>query len=97
MEKADNVYVYNCNFGWSDLGTWGSLYNHLQKDQNENVLVGSNVKLYNCSGNLVNLSDKKIVVLEGLENFIIVEKDNTLLICKKDSEQNIKDFVTKLS
>ena len=97
MEKADNVYVYNCNFGWSDLGTWGSLYNHIKKDQNENVLVGSNVKLYNCTGNIVNLSDKKNVILEGLENFIIVEKDNTLLICKKDSEQKIKDFVSNLN
>ena len=93
MEKADNVLVVPSDFGWSDLGTWGSLYENLQKDSNGNAIVGEKVILYNASKNIVRVSENKLVVIEGLENYIVVENDKTLLICKKENEQNIKSYV----
>ena len=93
MEKADNVLVVPSDFGWSDLGTWGSLYENLEKDSNDNAIVGEKVILYNASKNIVRVSENKLVVIEGLENYIVVENDKTLLICKKENEQNIKSYV----
>lgn len=93
MEKSENVYVFPADFGWSDLGTWGSLYTHLEMDENDNGVIGSNVMLYNSSDNIVNVPDEKLVVLQGLDGYIVVESNNTLLICKKDDEQQIKQFV----
>ena len=93
MEKADNVLVVPSDFGWSDLGTWGSLYENLEKDSNGNAIVGEKVILYNASKNIVRVSENKLVVIEGLENYIVVENDKTLLICKKENEQNIKSYV----
>ena len=93
MEKADNVLVVTSDFGWSDLGTWGSLYENLEKDSNDNAIVGEKVILYNASKNIVRVSENKLVVIEGLENYIVVENDKTLLICKKENEQNIKSYV----
>ena len=95
MEKAENVYVVNTEFGWSDLGTWGSLYTHLKKDDNDNAVNGSGVALYNSQANIINLPNKTVII-EGLEGYIVVEKNNTLLICKRDSEQKIKEFVSKI-
>lgn len=94
MEKADNVYVRSSIIGWSDLGTWGSLYQHSAKNKGGNAVIGKNVMLYNSSNCIVNVPKEKLVVIEGLENYIVVESDDILLICKKDSEQNIRDFVS---
>jgi len=94
MEKAENVYVFSTDIGWSDLGTWGSLYDIRQKDTNGNSVVGRNVMLYNSKNCVINMPKDKLVVIEGLEDFIIVENDNCLLICKKQDEQEIRQFVT---
>jgi len=93
MEKADNAYVRSSVIGWSDLGTWGSLYNHIKKDANENAVVGKNVMMYDSKKCIVNVSDGKLAVIEGLEDYIIVDYDNILLICKKQDEQQIRTFV----
>lgn len=93
MEKAENVFVVLSDFGWSDLGTWGSLYTHLDHDTESNGVIGKNVMLYDSSNNVVNVPDDKLVVLQGLNDYIVVESNNTLLICKKEDEQKIKQFV----
>lgn len=94
MEKAENVYTMAVDFGWSDLGTWGSLYSIRSKDNSENAIVGTNVMLYNTSNCIVNVPDEKLVVLQGLDDYIVVEEDNTLLVCRKEDEQQIRQFVT---
>jgi mannose-1-phosphate guanylyltransferase len=93
MEKADNVYVLPVSFGWSDLGTWGSLYTHIAKDKNENATVNDNTMFYESSSNIVNIEKGKLAVIQGLDDYIVVDKNNTLLICKKEEEQKIKQFV----
>lgn len=93
LEKAENVYVLNADFGWSDLGTWGSLYEHSPSDENGNSINGDNIFLYNTFNSVVKFSNEKIVVLQGLEDYIVVESENTLLVCKKSDEQMIRDFV----
>jgi mannose-1-phosphate guanylyltransferase len=93
MEKASNVYVMCSNFGWSDLGTWGSLYDNLEKDGQMNVVTGDNVMMYDSKGCIVNMPKDKLVVIHGLDGFIVVESENTLLICNKDEEQQIRQFV----
>ncbi len=97
MEKADNVKVVLSEFGWSDLGTWGSLYTHVEHDSNQNALIGNKVRFYESSGNMVKVPDGKTVVLEGLSDYIVVESDGTLLVCRKQSEQLIKQFVGDLA
>ncbi len=94
MEGAQNVHVLCCEFGWSDLGTWGSLYDHLKTDDAGNATWSSNTLLYDCKDNLINLPEDKVAVIHGLEGYIIVEAGKSLLICKKDDEQRIKEFVT---
>ncbi len=93
MEKSDKVHVYPASFGWSDLGTWGSLYSHLDLDEKENAIQGNKVMLYESSNNIVNFPNDKLVVLQGLEGYIVVESDGNLLVCKKEEEQQIKQFV----
>lgn len=93
MEKADNVYVICADFGWSDLGTWGSLYTHIEHDEAHNAISGKNVFLYNTNNCIVNISDDRLAVIHGLDDFIVVESEGILLICKKEDEQRIKDFV----
>jgi mannose-1-phosphate guanylyltransferase len=93
MEKSNNVFVISADIGWSDLGTWGSIYTHLPLDENKNAVVGKNVMLYESKGNIVNVPKNKLVVLQGLKNYIVVESDNILLVCKKEDEQEIKQFV----
>jgi mannose-1-phosphate guanylyltransferase len=94
MEKATNVLVFAADFGWSDLGTWGSLYDIRDKDKNGNTIVGRNVMTYDSKNCIINMPKDKLVVIEGLEDYIIVENDNVLLICKKQDEQEIRQFVT---
>ncbi|MEZ5084608.1 MAG: mannose-1-phosphate guanylyltransferase, partial [Bacteroidales bacterium] len=93
MEKAQNVYVLASEFGWSDLGTWGSLFDIRNKDDNKNAVVGKNVLTFNSNNCIVNMPNDKLVVLQGLDDFIVVEEDNILLICRKEDEQNIRDIV----
>ena len=93
MEKADNVYVRSSIFGWSDLGTWGSLYTHIPKDDNKNALVGKNIITYDCNNCIVQVPKEKLVVLQGLEDYIVVESEGILMICKKQDEQQIRNFV----
>lgn len=96
MEKAKNVLVILSDFGWSDLGTWGSLYTHIDKDANQNAVVGKNIRFYDSSKNMVNVSKEKLVVIQGLEDYIVVESEGILLICKKHDEQKIKQFVNDI-
>lgn len=93
MEKADNVYVRASAIGWSDLGTWGSLYDHIKHDGNKNAIVGKNVMAYNSKNCIVNVPKDKLVIMQGLEDYIVVESDGILLICKKEDEQQIRTFV----
>ncbi len=93
MESSKNVFVISADIGWSDLGTWGSIYTHLPLDKNNNALVGKNVMMYDSSNNIVNVPQDKLVVLQGLDDYIIVESDSILLVCKKEDEQKIKQFV----
>lgn len=94
MERAENVYVLSADIGWSDLGTWGSIYTHLEHDQSNNAVIGENVMMYDSKDCIVSVPKDKLVVLQGLEDYIVVESNNTLLICKKQEEQSIKQFVT---
>ena len=93
MEKADNVYVSLGDFGWSDLGTWSSLYELSPKDRAGNVTLKCRSMLYNCKDNIVVLPDNKLAVIDGLEGYLIAESDDVLLICKKDEEHAIRKYV----
>ena len=92
MEKAQNVYVIPSDFGWSDLGTWGSLYELSDKDENENVTLHSDATYYDSHGNIVTLPKGHLAVVQGLEDCIVAESDGVLLICKRDAEQQIRQF-----
>ena len=94
MEKADNVHVVLSSFGWSDLGTWKSLYEISEKDENENVVEG-NVLLHDTQNCIVKTPKDKLVVVNGLEGFIVAEYDGVLLICRKDDEQKVKELVAE--
>ncbi len=96
MEKAKNVYVLPATFDWNDLGTWGSLHEKLGKDSNNNAVVNATVLLNNSSSNMISTSKDKLVIIDGLEDFIIVDKDNVLLIYPKSKEQEIKGIVNQL-
>ncbi len=92
LEKADNVFVICSEFGWSDLGTWGSMYQNSTKDNNQNSILSNNVITYDVSGSIINVPNNKLVVIQGLKDYIVAESDNILLICKKENEQDIKQF-----
>ena len=94
MEKADNVYVLPSEFGWSDLGTWASIYDLADKDYVGNAVIPSEkVIMYDSSNCMVNVPGEKLVILQGLHDYIVVESNNSLLICPRDQEQNIKQVV----
>ncbi len=93
MEKADNVYVIPASFGWSDLGTWNSAYDQLEKDYLGNAVSGNNVLVIDAAKCMISAPDGKLFVLQGLEDFIVVDTEDVLLICKKDKEQEIKQYV----
>jgi mannose-1-phosphate guanylyltransferase len=93
MEKADNVFVLPSSFGWSDLGTWGSLYELSEKDGKKNVSLHSDALFYEAEGNVVTLEPGKLAVVQGVDDMIIAEQAGVLLICKKAEEQRIKQFV----
>ena len=96
MEKAQNVYVLAADFGWSDLGTWGSLHDIRHKDENKNAITGKLVKTYDTKNSIISVPKDKLVVIQGLDDYIVVEKDNVLLICKKQDEQMIRQFVNDI-
>ena len=94
MEKAQNVFVLTADFGWSDLGNWSTLYENREKDLDGNVISGDNILIYDTKNCIVNISDEKVAVLQGLDGYIIAESNDTLMICRKEDEQQIKRFVT---
>ncbi len=97
MEKANNVYFLTATFVWSDLGTWGALYDISDKDNEENVTLKCKSLFYESYNNMVTLSSGKLAVIQGLDDYIVAESENALLICKKSEEQRIKQFVTDAS
>ena len=90
MEKSDNVYVIPATFDWNDLGTWGSLYDKLDKDDTNNTVVNAKTLLEDASGNMIRSNKDKLVVIDGLKDYIVVDKDEVLLIFPKTKEQDIK-------
>ncbi len=94
MEKAENVHVLASDFGWSDLGTWGSLFEELKKDENNNAInLPEDVFVYESKNCVVNIPKGKVLVMQGLDDYIVSESNNCLLICKKQDEQQIRQFV----
>jgi mannose-1-phosphate guanylyltransferase len=96
MEKANNVYVIPAALGWSDLGTWNSAWENMDKDYLENAVAGNNVIVFDASKCVVHVPDKKLVVLQGLEDYIVADTKDVLLICQKDKEQEIKHYVAEV-
>lgn len=96
MEKAKNVDVVLSDFGWSDLGTWGSLAQQIEQDDLKNAIVSEQVLCYQSEGNIIHSPKDKLVVLQGIDDCIVVDTGDVLMICKKDDEQRIKNIVTDL-
>ncbi len=96
MEKANNVYVIPSSFGWSDLGTWNSAWENMDKDYFENAVAGNAVMMIDAHKCVVHAPDDKLIVLQGLDNFIVVDTKDALLICEKDKEQSIKNYVAEV-
>jgi mannose-1-phosphate guanylyltransferase len=96
MEKADNVYVIPASFGWSDLGTWNSAWENMEKDDDSNAVVGKKVVSIDSAKCMVHVPDSKLVLIQGLQDFIVVDTKDVLLICKKEKEQEIKDYVAEI-
>jgi mannose-1-phosphate guanylyltransferase len=95
MENITNAYVYRSDFGWSDIGTWGSMYQCSAKDEEGNVASPGSM-LYSTSGCIVKVGEGKLAVVEGLKDFIIVDTDNVLMICPRSKEQDIKKFIDNI-
>ncbi len=92
MEKAEEIFVCPANFGWSDLGTWGSLLQQSKKDLYGNACIGQNINLFESHNCIIHTTQEKKVVVQGLDGYIVAENDDTLLICKLSEEQRIKQF-----
>lgn len=92
LEKSEEIYCFPANFGWSDLGTWGSLRENVKRDNNGNAVIGNNVQTYETRDCVIHCCEERRVVVQGLDGYIVAEKDNTLLICKLSEEQRIKQF-----
>ena len=92
LEKSEEIYCFPASFGWSDLGTWGSLREIVSRDNNGNAVIGDNVQTYETRDCVIHCSEERRVVVQGLDGYIVAEKDNTLLICKLSEEQRIKQF-----
>lgn len=93
MEKADNVFVLAADIGWSDLGTWGSLYDTSEKNAEGNAIIGAKPLLYNTNNCIINLPSGRVAVIQGLDDMIVVEDNGILLICNRNDEQNIRSYV----
>ena len=96
MEKANNVFVIPSSFGWSDLGTWNSAYDNLEKDYLGNAVSGNNVMVIDAVKCMISAPHKKLLVLQGLDDFIVIDTEDVLLICKKEKEQEIKEYVAEV-
>ena len=96
LEKADNVYVRCGEFGWSDVGTWGSIYQHSRKDRYANAAPEEGCYLSDTRSSIVSLPKGKIAVINGLKEYIVVDTDDVLLICPRSEEQNIKKFIDEV-
>ena len=96
MEKADNVYVIPSSFGWSDLGTWNSAYENIEKDYLGNAVASNNVVVIDATKCMINAPRDKLVVVQGLDDFIVVDTKDVLLICSKEKEQSIKEYVAEV-
>ncbi len=96
MEKADNVYVIPASFGWSDLGTWCSAWEAMEKDYFENAVAGEKVIVFDTSKSIIHAQAGKLMVLQGLDDYIVVDTADALLICKKEKEQEIKEYVAEV-
>ena len=96
MEKADNVYVIPSSFGWSDLGTWNSAYENIEKDYLGNAVASNNVVVIDATKCMINAPKDKLVVVQGLDDFIVVDTKDVLLICSKEKEQSIKEYVAEV-
>lgn len=96
MEKAENVYVIPAGFSWSDLGTWNSAWENMEKDYFGNAVAGNTVMIVDASNCVVHVPDNKLVLLQGVEDYIIVDTKDVLMICKKDKEQEIKEYVAEI-
>jgi mannose-1-phosphate guanylyltransferase len=92
LEKSEEIYCFPASFGWSDLGTWGSLRENVKRDNNGNAVIGNNVQTYETRDCVIHCCEEHRVVVQGLDGYIVAEKDNTLLICKLSEEQRIKQF-----
>lgn len=96
MEKADNVFLIPASFGWSDLGTWNSAWDNMEKDYFGNAVAGKKVMAVDAKNCMVHVPDNKLVLLQGLDEFIVVDTKDVLLICKKEKEQEIKEYVAEV-
>lgn len=96
MEKANNVFVMPSSFGWSDLGTWASAYDNLEKDYLGNAVAGKNVMVVDATKCMISIPDNKLLVIQGVDDCIVVDTKDVLLICKKDREQEIKEYVAEV-
>ncbi len=97
MEHAKNVFVIPAQFKWSDLGAWNSAWENFEKDENENAMIGKNIVLADSNGCIVHSNDDKLILVGGLEDMIVVNTKDAILICKRENEQHIKDYLQKLS
>lgn len=95
MEYADNIDVVLASFDWSDLGTWGSLVDHLKKDHADNAVIGQNVNLFHSSNCIVNIENDHTAIIDGLEDYIVIQSENRLLIIRKENEQELKNFLKR--
>ena len=93
MEKADNVYVRCSDFGWSDVGTWGSVYQLSEKDRGENMLTGDGCYVYDTHKSIVSVPEDKVAVVKGLSDYIVVDTEDVLLVCPRSDEQSIKKYI----
>jgi len=96
MEKADNVYVIPASFAWSDLGTWNSAWENMEKDYFGNAVAGKKVMTIDTHNSMVHVPDNKLVLLQGLDEFIVVDTKDVLLVCRKDKEQDLKEYVAEV-
>ncbi len=96
MEHAKNVFVIPCSVGWSDLGNWKSAYENMDKDYLENAVKGNNVIVFDANKNMIDVPTDKMVVIQGLDDYIIVDTNDVLIICKKDNEQQIKEYMAEV-
>lgn len=92
LENAEEIFVFPADFGWSDLGTWGSLRENSTRDSNGNALIGNNIRVYETTNCMIHTTQERRVVIQGLDGYIVAEKDGVLLICKLSEEQRIKQF-----